>query len=661
MSYKQIEQETKMIISNKNNESSKTESENTDGAYINCYDMTDSDSLEILKPPRGMKYSILKDIPDGISEYVLYSGEEPPALYSAGLPDTVRKLRVMLDEYLDDDISEILHFFKSPELYNKYKCLEIMVRSYTDPEKINYSDGCIPRFYRINEPEKKIKFSGSIHESISLKYPLGYFSTILHHTGYCFSSDTQKYEKANRNMKLLREEHCKNPDDLRTLSQLIDGTTTFLLKEREIYAKKALEVIRKSSNRDIYTNVLYVQIIDTFKTSQPEYALQICDEYFKGLEDNEKYVATIGVLVLKAEILNGLSRYEESCETYDQYFKLYNDYKSGKMDITDMSAHGIVGLSDFEYSKIVYSAAICLKILFRYNEAFKLLEQFDVSEIWGEQYRNHLGTLRLICQDMKNYSMMASCYEKVNKLDDASKKSLALYMLESTYYSLFSENERKQFAKDLILSGAHGQYIELMKLVLSQNEKDFIEKLIVFFEQVDNWDDGYSEAIYLAIKYKLDISKYIMKMKASLFREKLEEISIYHDDFAYLVLEYNIHDCYYQSIKQFYWLVSLYEKASYRTFKLNDNQKYSLYNMFFDLLSDYVLNIYNPELLNDSDIDVLPILHKFGYYMSKANQSKRNGAYVDYIKNMKNALISCESMKEIVQFMLEYFRKENNL
>ena len=92
-----------MIISNKNNESSKTESENTDRAYINCYDMTDSDSLEILKPPRGMKYSILKDIPDGISEYVLYSGEEPPALYSAGLPDIVRKLRVMLDEYLDDD------------------------------------------------------------------------------------------------------------------------------------------------------------------------------------------------------------------------------------------------------------------------------------------------------------------------------------------------------------------------------------------------------------------------------------------------------------------------------------------------------------------------------------------------------------------------------
>lgn len=92
-----------MIISNKNNENNKTEAAKTDGVYIYRYDMTDSDNLEIFETPRGMKYSILKDVPDGISEYVLYSGEEPPALYRAGLPDTVRKLKVMLNEYLDDD------------------------------------------------------------------------------------------------------------------------------------------------------------------------------------------------------------------------------------------------------------------------------------------------------------------------------------------------------------------------------------------------------------------------------------------------------------------------------------------------------------------------------------------------------------------------------
>ncbi len=103
MSYKQIEQETKMIISNKNNENNKTEAAMNVEAYIYSYDMTDSDNLEIFETPRGMKYSILKDEPDGTSEYVLYSGEEPPALYSAGLPDAVRKLRVMLDDFMDGD------------------------------------------------------------------------------------------------------------------------------------------------------------------------------------------------------------------------------------------------------------------------------------------------------------------------------------------------------------------------------------------------------------------------------------------------------------------------------------------------------------------------------------------------------------------------------
>lgn len=92
-----------MIISNKNNENNKTGAAKTDEAYIYSYDIADSDNLEIFETPRGMKYSILKDDPDGTSEYVLYSGEKPTALYGAGLPDTVRKLRVMLDEYLDDD------------------------------------------------------------------------------------------------------------------------------------------------------------------------------------------------------------------------------------------------------------------------------------------------------------------------------------------------------------------------------------------------------------------------------------------------------------------------------------------------------------------------------------------------------------------------------
>ena len=147
-------------------------------------------------------------------------------------------------------------------------------------------------------------------------------------------------------------------------------------------------------------------------------------------------------------------------------------------------------------------------------------------------------------------------------------------------------------------------------------------------------------------------------MDASSFREKLETLAANHDDFAAYVLNYGVPDSYTVTIKRYYWITSLYEKASYRSFELNDQKRYALYLKFVELLGQYVFNIYNPELLEDeSDTEVLPLLHRFGYYMYRANQKLYAGDATAYIREMRKALESCESMREIVEFMLEQFKK----
>ena len=55
---------------------------------------------------------------------------------------------------------------------------------------------------------------------------------------------------------------------------------------------------------------------------------------------------------------------------------------------------------------------------------------------------------------------------------------------------------------------------------------------------------------------------------------------------------------------------------------------------------------------------MLPSLHKFGYYMLQANSALLNGDSVGYVREMKKALQNCESMKEIVEFMLERFKQK---
>lgn len=566
-------------------------------------------------------------------------------------------LFVDADEYLDEDIGEMVHFFKIPELRSRYRTIELMVRNYTDKEKKHFQDGCLARFHRIDDPEDPVCFVGSVHEGIWIRYPLGYFTTILHHTGYCYSSEKQNIDKQNRNLVLMREEYKLHPDDLRILSHLIDGTT-FEKEECEGYVTAALKNA-KNHSKNLYRNVVYMQAMDFYKESNPEFALEIEKDYYSGLENPDHYIATIGILNIKADILCGLGRYSEAYDTYRKYFKLYKDYKEDKLDITDSSAHPILGLTDSEYERKVYSAALCLQKLKRFDEAFELIDQFDVEKIDEEHFRNHLATIRSLCQESKEYAKMAKYYSAIDKLESIDKKSLALYMMETAYYNNILEKDRKKYAEDIVKSGADGKYVDLMKLVISQDNDNFVDDLRKFFENVSDWNDGYSEAIYLAIKNKVDISEYVLNMKSDIFREKLEMIANNNDDFAGFVLDYGIPEGYFSSMKQFYWIVSLYEKASYRSFELSDEKKLKLYNKFISLLGDYVLNIYNPEIFNDGDLELLPAIHRFGYYMNNANYVLSLGDKKGYIRGMKKALINCESMREIVQFLLEQFKSRN--
>jgi len=559
------------------------------------------------------------------------------------------------DEYLDDDIGEMVHFFSIPELYNKYRTLEIMVRSYTDPEKVNYQDGCLARFQRIDDPDDPVRFVGAVHEGIWIRYPLGYFSTILHHTGYCFSSTKQNVSKKERNLAIMREEYKRNPEDLRMLCHLVDGTV-FLNDEKEKYINEGL-ILLKKQRRHLYGNVFYMLAVMHYKDKNPDYALELCEEYYRDAPWTEKAVATVAIKLYKAKILSALGKYSESACEFNDYVDLYSRYKKDELDITDVSAHPIPGIADKEYIQNVYFYALCLNKLKRYDEGHKLLEQFDVEELKAEEFREYLGTVRELCTDEKNYSKLAYYYNLVNDKGDKSKKELVLFMLESSYYSLVTEKERLAFAEDFIKGGAAGLYAELMKLVINQEADDFEENITDLISRIDNWNDGYSELIYLAVKHNIDISSAVINMDNSKVRNQLEKIADSNDDFAGYVLAYGIPESFTESVKQFAWITSLYEKASYRSFNLIDSDKLEMYRRFTMLLGDYVNNIYNPELLNDTDIEVIPRLHQFGYFMSKAHKAYESGDKIMYIREMKHALQHCESMREIVSFMLEQFKK----
>lgn len=567
------------------------------------------------------------------------------------------------DEYLDDDIHEIVGFFKIPDLYNHYRCAQIDLRSYSNMQLSTYSSIMIPRFFRVLTNEKKrISFIGAIHETILMSAPLGYFQTILHHTGYIFNSTAQLKNKQDRNLELMREEYENTlPENrLRILSLLIDSAT-YYPEELEKYVKEALELIRHNKY-NLYSRALYAKVIRYYRNVNLIHAINICDEYFSSYPEAFKYVATIDILIKKAEILGAIGEYEKSYETYLLYFDLYQNYLKEKIDISDLTALNVYGTKKNEYIKCIGAAINCVLKLFKYDEAYKLFDTIDLNEVKDNDYAFVFSLLKTICIKSKEFKRLSLCYEETEKNSNDDLKLLTLNMLESTFYSYSNSKERICFAEQLAECGANGKYIELMNLYLEQNNTNFTDRLNNFLSSVTNWKEGYSEAIFLAVKNKLDTSIIADKMDSSLFGAKLSLIANTHDDFAEYVLDYGVPEQFTSSIKRFKWITTMYECAVYRCFELNDDKKYKLYLMFANLLGEYVSNIYNSELLQDEeDITVLPPLHKFGYYMLQANNALMNGDNIGYIKEMKKALLNCETMKEIVEFMLDQFKKKMNL
>lgn len=228
----------------------------------------------------------------------------------------------------------------------------------------------------------------------------------------------------------------------------------------------------------------------------------------------------------------------------------------------------------------------------------------------------------------------------------------------------FSENEnllslvKKQYSGKLYWND-YWDYYRISKMnCLPYGSVQFKEELSKFVETTDEWSSRNYDVIFHVMKNNLNMSEAIKKIPVSKYREILEILCSNHDDFAECVSNYVISDDCFVSIKVFLWYVTLYEIAASHSSTISNEKRWNLICTFIDLLSDYISNIYNSELLNDEDIEVLPELHQFGYYVMKANESLLNGKVISYLKGLEKALSACPSLRSILSFMIYKYEAE---
>ena len=387
-----------------------------------------------------------------------------------------------------------------------------------------------------------------------------------------------------------------------------------------------------------------------------EKALELCDKVINR-KGNENTVLLISVYLTKASVYAEQSDFNQALYAFEKYFQLYDEYKDGKLDMTDLRFCVVDGCNEYRYQQYMLMYIDCLCKLKMYDKAYDKINKINTDGMDMSELRSYITNYREIFKQSKNFSQAAELYGKILTYNDTDKTGLILYMLEQYYKE--HEFERTDFINGLIESGVEGPYIELMKLVRdSENGENISDRLSEFIDSVTSWKDGYSEAIYLAMKHNVDLNDAIAGMSHDILKSHFPIIAEGHSDYALTAMKYCENIDLTGSIKSMLWMVSALETAVLTSQKLMAEERKELYDLFLCTLSDYILNIYNPDLLNPEDADVLPELHRFGYYMTLAFTAKNNNDDIGYIRTLKEALRLCEPMKDLVSFYLSEFEQE---
>lgn len=555
------------------------------------------------------------------------------------------------DEYFDDTVWDIVKFFNIPEFCDNYNTIEYTIRSYHNVSNTEFSETCVPRIYR--QDNQKIRFVGKIHETIEINEPCGILPVVLHHTGYCYENEEQRERKKVRNLNLLKEEYKREPDNQRIVCHMIDVVRNDP-EQCQYYVERAEELLAKES-RTNYSPILFMQIADYYSEKDHEKVLSVVEAYFDSRENYDKYIITVAIYYLKAKALFSAEKYDESYDCYLNYIKMIEKYKKDLLDTTEMSAHSIEGVTDRDFCVILTIASEKFAQVSLFDYAKQLMDYVAVKELKGEDLKYCASVAFRVYSLVSEFDKIKDVYDILSISNDDRYINFANNELDRIYWLLSSE-DKILLSKSLSEVTHSTNYSEMMKLCLSEYCSE--KRLKQFLRKTKDDSFKYTEVIFQILKNKIDISDILNDIEIRKMCSLIEEVSEKHDNFAEVVYNYEIPDGYFNSIRSFYWLVSLYYEAACRASKLEVSEKYEIYRRFIFLLGDYITNIYNHELLNDEDVEVLPDLHRFGYYMIQANKALEAGDSIGYIRSLKKALVSCESMKELVQFFMEQFKKE---
>ncbi len=559
-------------------------------------------------------------------------------------------LTIDADEYLAPDISELVNFLTDNN--NKHILASVIQRNYIDPDMSGiFSDLNALRLVLLSSRRRYIE---PIHEHIEYKsfseiYILS--NTILNHDGYTNISENYLEKKQQRNLELLEKKLEKSPNDLSILLECLESSAKNA-QARIYYTNLTFEKLSNHKNVDqqwktigpacarqilvyAYTdkNPKIGNIFDWILKNYPNSNYTLIDSAYiftKYLSDSENHTDTI---TTGKKYLKAINEFNQN----DSFGSpLLYSHKSYKSEIEVIIAHALLKKKkEQDALSILFNMNLLEQPIPVINNWFRALNKIEISE----------KTLVAISDFFENYIFQ-------NPADYKEVYDHIIYKTTNSFTTTTFGNEYKLFSN---VSGTIGISAKL----INTKTKAEAEKLL---NKIENFEEFMPLALKQVLLLKCDLPKEFYTISSQRLNLLINDITNVTEEIADVVTNHYSKEENLKTFPQISFVFNLLLTALFsNNIALSNELKLTLINKFIFVAERYMTECYNENLLKNSEyINCIPNLHLFSWYLVSAFKEKNENP-LGYIKALKEIIKKVPQAKQIVEFLIEEFKNEEEL
>jgi len=561
------------------------------------------------------------------------------------------------DEWLDQDIPQLLGFLGDPQKLRGYTMAGIMVRNYLSADlETQYGDLLGVRLARM---DTGLRYEGAIHEHWDPNGKIyGMDRTVLHHDGYVDFDGKQGRLKQERNMPLLRKALEQDPKNLLLLIQCIESGDDNT-PETGAYVRRAVSgVEEKWPGWEIYGPSVFRHSV-RFAKSRGLPDLDARAERARELFPDSPFI-TIDITYIQFSDHIDKKDYAGAIPYGEAHLEALKAYRKGG-DISAAALHSSLAMVSVmqEYMTRILMADAYFQVK-EYERSRDMLRTLDGQELNEVCVRNCTGVMaNLHAQGGLDMSgSMAELWEQILRPVPSGERAAERQRgVAAVAVRLFSRKYREEEDRQ----GFRHAYAIFSRLagicgwgdaaaILEETDP---AKLTGLLRSVQKWKECPIESLSHALRHGASfpvIDKPLSLEEMDGLAARLAQDSgelcgvlrtVSEDDFA-------------GSWQTLAWARAL-ALAAVQTYDWTKGgqEGLELARTFAKVERAFLTGCYAPEVLREGNLFVLPPMHRFGWYSAQAFDALEAGDASGYARFLREGLESNPAMKGMVEYLTE--------